>query len=228
MIKGNRIKRIFVAYDEVNLVFGAGIEPYLEMNSRIVEKLGYKLETEKDRRNAVLNVYKNGYLPKYIYSELSACMNGKEKDVCDRKDIEFLYTVAKKVYDTANIKVENLIEDCKDFRFSYDSLERSWMSGDEAFVVQQERKEDGEKYYRIICYVPSGHVTDSDKKLFNHVYDILDNHYDMIANGFPDGNDKIKIGYPKEFEKAFKMLSSVNLLGRKIELCVIYLVKHQF
>ena len=98
MVKGIHIKRILAAYDGVNLVFGVGIEPHLEMSNRIVEKSGYKLETEEDRRNAILNVYKNGYLPKYIYSELSACMNGKEKDVCDRKDIEFLYTVAKKVY----------------------------------------------------------------------------------------------------------------------------------
>lgn len=223
MIKGNRIKRIFVAYDEVNLVFGAGIEPYLEISNRIVEKLGYKLETEEDRRNTVLNVYKNGYLPKYIYSELSACMNGKEKDVYDRKDIEFLYTIAKKVYDTANIKVENFSEEYKDFRFSYDSLERSWMSRDEAFIVQRKREEDGEGFYKITCYVSSEHVVDSDKKLFNYVYDILDNHYDMIANGFPDGNDKIETGYPGEFEEAFRMLSVVDPLYWRVELCVIYL-----
>lgn len=223
MIRGNRIKRIFVAYDEVNLVFGAGIQPYLEISSRMVEKSGYKLESKEDRRNAILDIYKNGYLPKYIYAELSACMNGKEKDVYDRKDIEFLYIIAKKVYDTANIKVENFSEEYKDFRFSYDSLERSWMSRDEAFIVQRKRKEDGEGFYKITCYVSSEHVVDSDKKLFNYVYDILDNHYDMIANGFPDGNDKIRIGYPDEFEEAFRMLSVVDPLYWRIELCVIYL-----
>ena len=226
MVRDIRIKRVVAAYDGVNLVFGAGIEPHLEMSNRIAEKLGYKLETEEDRRNTVLNAYKNGYLPKYIYSELSACMNGKEKDVCDRKDIEFLYTVAKRVYDTANIKVENFSDGYKDFRFSYDSLERSWMSRDEAFAVQRKRKENGEGYYRIICYVSSVHVVDSDKKLFNYVYDILDDHYDMITNGFPDGNDKIRMGYPDEFEEAFKILSLVNLTCQKIELCVIYLVKY--
>lgn len=227
MVRDIRIKRVVAAYDGVNLVFGAGIEPHLEMSNRIAEKLGYKLETEEDRRNTVLNVYKNGYLPKYIYSELSACMNGKEKDVCNKKDIELLYTVAKKVYDTANIKIENFNEDYKDFRFSYDSLERSWMLRDEAFIVQRKRKEDGEGFYKITCYVSSVHVVDSDKKLFNYVYGILDDHYDMIAGGFPDGNDKIRMGYPDEFEEAFKILSPVNLSCQKIELCVIYLVKHQ-
>ena len=60
------------------------------------------------------------------------------------------------------------------------------------------------------------------------MYGILDDHYDMITNGFPDGNDKIRMGYPDEFEEAFKMLSPANLLSQKIELCVIYLrsLKH--
>lgn len=229
MIKGNRIKRIFVAYDEVNLVFGAGIEPYLEVSSRMVEKSGYKLESWEDRRNAILDIYKNGYLPKYIYTELSACMNGKDRETCIQKDIEFLYVIAKNVYDTANIKEEDFAKRYKDFRFSYDSLERSWMLRDEAFVVQRKRKEDGEGFYKITCYVSSEHVVDSDKKLFNYVYDILDNHYDMIANGFPDGNDKIRMGYPDEFEEAFKILSEVNPLFDplyyRIELCVIFQFK---
>lgn len=55
------------------------------------------------------------------------------------------------------------------------------------------------------------------------MYGILDNHYDMIANGFPDGNDKIETGYPGEFEEVFRMLSVVNPLYWRVELCVIYL-----
>lgn len=223
MIKGNRIKRIFVAYDEVNLVFGAGIEPYLEVSSRMVEKSGYKLESEEGRRNAILDIYKNGYLPKYIYTELSACMNGKDRKVCSKKDIEFLYVIAKNVYDTANIKEEDFTERYKDFRFSYDSLERSWMSVNEAFAIHRKGKEADGKSYRIVCYVPNEHIMDSDKKLFKYMYDMLDNHYDMIANGFPDGNDKIETGYPWEFEEAFKMLSETDPLYWKVELCVIYL-----
>lgn len=225
MIKGINIKRIFVAYDEVNLVFGAGIQPYLEVSSRMVEKSGYNLESEESRRNAILDIYKNGYLPKYIYSELTACMNGKEREMCAKKDIEFLYVIAKNVYDTVNIKEENFAERYNDFRFSYDSLERSWMSVDELFAIHRKGKEADSKSYRIVCCAPSKHMMDSDKKLFDYMYNMLDNHYDMITNGFPDGNDKIEIGYPGEFEEAFKMLSTTDPLYWNIELRAIFQFK---
>lgn len=225
MIKGNRIKRIFAAYDEVNLVFGAGIEPYLEVSSRMAEKSGYKLESKEDRRNAILDIYKNGYLPKYIYTELSACMNGKDREVCPKKDIEFLYVIAESIYNTASIKEEDFTERYKDFMFGYDSLERSWASVDEAFAIYRKGKKADGKSYRIVCYVPSGHIMDSDKKLFGYMYGILDNHHDMIVNGFPDGNDKIETGYPEEFEEAFRILSVVDPLYWRVELCVFFQFK---
>lgn len=137
-----------------------------------------------------------------------------------------MYTVAKRVYDTANIKVENFIEKSRGFRFSYDSLEKSWVSVNERFVILRKGKEADNKFYRIICYVPNEHIMDSDKKLFNYMYNMLDNHYDMVTNGFPDGSDKIETGYPGEFEEAFKMLSEVNPLFNplyyRIELHVIF------
>lgn len=225
MIKGNRIKRIFVAYDEVNLVFGAGIQPYLEISNRMVKKSVYKLESEEDRRNAILDIYKNGYLPKYIYTELTAYMNGKEREVCARKDVEFLYVIAKNVYDTANIKVKDFVEKYREFRYSYDSLERSWMSVNDVFTIQRKGKETDNKFYRIICHVSSEHIMDSDKKLFKYMYDILDNHYDMIANGFPDGNDNIMNGCPEEFKEAFKVLSVKDPLYWPIELYVSFQFK---
>ena len=170
-MKGNNIKRIFIVYDEVNLVFGAGIKPCLEISDRIAEKFGYKLETEEDRKIAILDMYKNGCLPKYIYTELVAYINGEKRKSDIKKDIEFLYIVAKRVYDTANIKVENFIERCRGFRFSYDSLGKSWMSVNERFVILRKGKEADSKFYRIICYVLSEHIMDSDKKLFKYVYD---------------------------------------------------------
>lgn len=229
MIKGNNIRRIFIVYDEANLIFGAGIKPYLEISDRIAEKFGYKLETEEDRKIAILDMYKNGCLPKSIYTELVAYINGEKRKPDIKKDIEFLYIVAKRVYDTANIKMENFIEKRRGFRFSYDSLEKSWVSVNERFVILRKGKEADSKLYRIICYVPSEHIMDSDKKLFNYVYDMLDNHYDMVANGFPDGNDDIGINYPGEFEEAFRMLSEVNPLFNplyyRIELRVIFQFK---
>lgn len=225
MIKGNYIERIFVVYDEVNLVFGAGIEPYLEMNNRIAKKFNYDLVTGEGRKNAILDMYKNGYLPKYIYTELTACINGKGREINTKKDVEFLYIVAKRIYDTANIKVEDFVEKYREFRYSYDSLERSWMPANEVFTIQRKGKETDSKFYKIICYAPSERITDSDKRLFRYMYDILDNHYDMISNGFPDGNDNIKAGYPGEFEEAFKMLSTRDPLYWQIELYVIFHIK---
>ena len=225
MIKGIYIKRIFVVYDEVNLVFGAGIEPYLEMSDRIAKKFGYELETEEGRKNAILDMYKNGCLPKYIYAELTACMNGKGREINTKKDVEFLYVVAKRIYDTANIKVEDFVKKYREFRYSYDSLERSWMPVNEAFIVHRKGKEAGSKFYRIIYNAPSERVMDSDKRLFKHMYDVFDNHYDMIANGFPDGNDNIETGYPGEFEEAFKILSVTDPLYWQMELYVIFQIK---
>lgn len=223
MIKGIYIKRIFTVYDEVNLVFGAGIKPYLEISSRIAEKFNYELETEEGRKNAILDMYKNGCLPKYIYAELTACMNGKEREINTKKDVEFLYIVAKKIYDTANIKVEDFVEKYRGFRYSYDSLERSWMPANEEFTIQRKGKEADNKFYKIISYAPSKRIMDSDKRLFKYIYDILDNHYDMIVNGFPDGNDNIETGYPGEFEEAFKILSVKDPLHWQMELYVIFL-----
>ena len=226
MIKGIYIKRVFVVYDEVNIVFGAGIEPYLEMSDRIAKKFGYELETEEGRKNAILDMYKNGCLPKYIYTELTACMNGKGKEINTKKDVEFLYIVAKSVYDNANINVEDFVEKYREFRYSYDSLERSWMPVSEAFIVHRKGKEPDNKSYRIVYYAPSERITDSDKRLFKYMYDVLDNHYDMIANGFPDGNDSIEAaGYPGEFEEAFKILSVADPLYWQMELYVIFQIK---
>lgn len=225
MIKGINIRRIFIVYDEVSLVFGAGIKPCLEISDRVARKFSYKLETEEDRKSAILDMYNNGCLPKYIYTELTACMNGKEREFNIKKDVEFLYTVAKKVYDTANIRIDNFIEKYIDFRFRYDSLERSWMSVNDAFTIQRKGKETDNKFYRIICHVSSEHIMDSDKKLFKYVYNMLDNHYDMITNGFPDGNDNIEIGCPWEFEEAFKMLSANDPLYWNMELCVSFQFK---
>ena len=58
---------------------------------------------------------------------------------------------------------------------------------------------------------------------------MIDDHYDMITNGFPDGNDDIGINYPGEFEEAFRILSEVNPLFNplyyRIELCVVFQFK---
>ena len=223
MVKGIYIKRIFAVCNEVNLVFGVGFEPYLEMSSWIAKKFGYDLETEEGRKNAILDIYKNGYLPKYIYTELTACINGKGREINIKKDVEFLYIVAKRIYDTANIKAEDLIEKYGVFRFNYDSLQRSWMPANEAFTIQRKGEETDSKFYRIICYAPSERIMDSDRRLFKYMYDILDNHYDMIANGFPDGNDNINARYLEEFKRAFSILSMIDPLSWKMELYVVFL-----